>query len=147
MKKLITITLILALLLPALALAEIPDISGLTKEELLHLDWAIQDMLFERTLEDGVLLPAGMYVVGADMPPGDFRADTVSDVGGVVTVYKNMDAYNKYNYISQIYLGDMYGTLTFRLNVETGNVVTIQFNSLRLYKYHGLMDFQEGGQP
>ena len=147
MKKLITLLLILALAMPTLALADLPDISGLTTEELLHLDWAIQDILFERTLEDGVLLPAGTYVVGADMPAGDFRADAVSDVGGAVTVYKNVDAYNKSDDISRVFLGNMYGTLTFHLFLEVGNVVTIQYNSLRLYKYHGLMDFQEGGRP
>ena len=36
MKKLITLLLILALAMPALALANLPDISGLTDEELLH---------------------------------------------------------------------------------------------------------------
>ena len=147
MKKLITLLLILALALPGLALADLPDISGLTTEELLRLDWAIQDILFERTLEDGVLLPAGEYVVGADMPAGDFRADAVSDVGGAVTVYKNVDDYKNGDYTSIVFLGNMYGTLTFHLYLETGNVVTIKYNSLRLYKYHGLMDFQEGGRP
>ena len=37
MKKLITIILILALALPALALADLPDISGLSFEELTQL--------------------------------------------------------------------------------------------------------------
>ena len=149
MKKLIALLLILVLALPASVHADLPDISGLTTDELLHLDWAIQAILFERTIEDGVLIPAGTYIVGADMPAGDFRADAVSDVGGLVTVYKNVDDYRKHvisDKKEEVYLGNMYGTLSFHLLLEEGNVVVIKFNSLRLYQYHGLMDFQEGGK-
>lgn len=149
MKKLITVILILALLLPAAVLADLPDISGLTDEELLHLDWQIQAILYEHQLDDGVLVPQGTYVVGADIPAGEYRADAVSDVGGSVTVYKNYDSYQKggLNYLEEFMLGEMWGTLTFRLKIEEGNVLVIRSNSLRLYFYHGLMDFQEGKKP
>lgn len=145
MKKLLTIILILALLLPAAALADLPDISGLTKEELLQLDWQIQEQLFEYQLDDGVLVPAGVYVVGADIPAGEYKADIVSDVGGCVRVYKTISDYEKggFSYQSEIYLGNMWGTLAFRLKIEDGNVLYIYSNSLKLSRYHGLMDFQE----
>lgn len=146
MKKLITLLLILALALPAGAMADLPDISGLTDEELLQLDWKIQAILFDHQLEDGVLVPAGVYVVGTDIPAGEYKADTVSDVGGCVKLYKTVADYEKgsYNHFSEIYLGNMWGTLTFRLKIEEGNVLYIYSNSLKLYRYHGLMDFQEG---
>ena len=146
MKKLLTLILILALALPAAALADLPDISDLTDEELLHLDWQIQAILYEHQLEDGVLVPAGVYVVGADIPAGEYRADTVSDVGGCVKIYKSVADYEEgsWNHFSETYLGKMWGTLTFRLNIEDGNVLYIYSNSLKLYRYHGLMDFQEG---
>lgn len=145
MKKLITLILAFVLLLPAAALSDLPDISSLSDEELLQLDWKIQAILFDHQLDDGVLVPAGVYVVGADIPAGEYKADTVSDVGGMVKIYKTVSDYEKggLNYLSEIYLGNMWGTLTFRLNIEPGNVLYIYSNSLRLYRYHGLMDFQE----
>lgn len=149
MKKLFAMLMVLAAIVPAAACADLPDISGLTKEELLQLDWQIQAQLYEYQLEDGVLVPGGVYIVGADIPAGEYKADVVSDVGGSVRVYKTVNDYEKgsYNYLSEIYLGNMWGTLTFRLKIEDGNVLDIYCNSLRLYRYHGLMDFQEEKQP
>ena len=145
MKKLFAVILIFSLILPAASFAEIPDISSLTDDELLQLDWQIQAILFDHQLDEGVLVPAGVYIVGADIPAGEYKADTVSDVGGMVKVYKTVSDYEKggFNYLSEIYLGNMWGTLTFRLKIESGNVLYIYSNSLKLYRYHGLMDFQE----
>lgn len=142
MKKLIAIIMVLVLIVPAAALADLPDVSNLSKEELIQLDKIIQNMLFEQTLPDGVLVPAGEYVVGVDIPAGEYRADVVSDVGGFVSVYPTKSDYEK-NYASdifKIYLGDMYGTLVFRLTLEEGNLLKIQYNSLKLYPYAGLVD-------
>jgi hypothetical protein len=148
MKKLISLLLVLILTLPALALADLPDISGLTDEELLQLDWKIQAILYDHQLEEGVLVPAGDYVVGADIPAGDYKADAVSKVGGLVNVYKTVDDYEKggFHYALEVTLGDMWGTYSFHLKLEEGNVLHIYANSLKLYRYHGLMDFQEGDQ-
>ena len=149
MKKLLALLLILAITMPAAAMADLPDISNLTDDELLQLDWQIQAVLYEHQLDDGVLVPAGVYIVGADIPAGEYKADTVSDVGGCVRIYKTVTDYEKggYNYAYEIYLGNMWGTLTFRLKIEEGNVLYIYSNSLRLYRYHGLMDFQEDQNP
>ena len=148
MKKLLAIILILVVLLPAAAFADIPDISELTNDELLQLDWQIQAILYEHQLEDGVLVPAGVYIVGIDIPAGEYKADTVSDVGGLVKVFKSVTDYENglYNYMSETLLGNMWGTLSFRLKIEDGNVLYIYSNSLKLYRYHGLMDFQEAGK-
>lgn len=142
MKKLLTIILILALAVPAAAFADLPDISNLSKDELLQLDRIIQNILFEQTLPDGVLMPAGNYIVGADIPAGDYRADTVSDTGGIITVYKTKeDAENRpLSYISEVSLGNMWGTLVFHLVLEEGNYVRLKYNSLKLYPYAGLVD-------
>lgn len=142
MKKLIAVILIMALAVPAAALADLPDISNLSKEELLKLSYLVQNKLFEKTLPDGVLMPAGDYIVGEDIPAGDYRADTVSDVGGIIQIYPSKAAYEKssLSYDMEIYLGNMWGTLVFRLVLNNGNYVRLRSNSLKLYPYYGLED-------
>ena len=59
MKRLISFVLILALFVPAAAFADLPDISSLSKDELIQLDRMIQSVLFDQALPAGVLVPAG----------------------------------------------------------------------------------------
>ena len=134
--------LLFIVLLPIVSLADLPDITNLTRDELLQLSYQVQNLLFEKTLPDGVLLPAGEYIVGADIPAGEYRADAVSDVGGRVAVYRSKeDAVNRPgSYIAEYYLGDMWGTLVFRLVLEEGNYITIKYNSLKLYPFYSLED-------
>jgi hypothetical protein len=58
MKKLITVTLILALLLPAVALADLPDITGMTDQELKDLISACSQELRARNTSEpeGILI-------------------------------------------------------------------------------------------
>ena len=141
MKRLFCLLLLLSLL-PVASLADLPDLSSLSFVELLELSYQVQNMLFEQSLPSGVLLPAGGYIVGSDVPAGEYRADAVSDVGGRVAVYRSQfDAVNNPgSYISEYYLGNMYGTLVIRLVLEKGNYLTVKYNSLRLYPYYGLTD-------
>lgn len=100
------------------------------------------DPLFDQKLSEGILLPAGNYIVGVDLPAGDYRADVVSDVGGVVTVYRSKEEAEKspMSYINEINLGNMWGTLVFRLTLEDGYYVQLKYNSVKLYAYSGLLD-------
>ena len=140
--------LFVLVLLPVVSLADLPDLSGLSRDELLELSYLVQNMLFEQSLPDGVLVPAGDYIVGADIPAGEFRADVVSDVGGYVQIYKSKDDMENrpLSYISEIYLGNMWGTLVFRLVLEEGNFLRIRSNSLRLSTYYGLVDLSNPKQ-
>ena len=103
---------------------------------------SFNDPAFEKALPDGVLIPAGDYIVGVDIPAGDYRADVVSDVGGTITVYpsKRKAEENSLSYINEISLGNMWGTLVFRLTLENGNYVRLKHNSIKLYPYAGLLD-------
>lgn len=100
------------------------------------------DPAFDQKLSEGVLLPAGDYIVGVDIPSGDYRADVVSDVGGIIRVYRTKAEAEKssLSYINEINLGNMWGTLVFRLTLEDGNYIQLKYNSLKLYPYAGLLD-------
>ena len=133
--------LFVLVLMPVISLADLPDISNLSLDELIQLNKLVNDYLFEKTLPDGVLLPSGSYVVGVDIPAGEYRADVVSNVGGSVRIYETKaDSKRAYGYSSEILLGKMYGTLVFRLVLEEGNYIIVDYNSLKLYPYLGLID-------
>ena len=68
MKKLITVLLILALLLPAAALADLPDISNLSYDELVQLKDKINLAMWNSQEWQEVTVPVGVWVVGEDIP-------------------------------------------------------------------------------
>ena len=139
MKKLITVILILALIIPAAALADLPDISGLSNEELIELNHRIQLMLFTEKMVEGVEVPAGEYIVGEDMPAGVYRMEVVfPNAGGHMTVY---DTDKSRTTIDQSYLGEFWGVLEIgKIKLEEGNVLRINGNSLRIFAYAGLFN-------
>ena len=70
MKKLIALLLILALALPALALADLPDISGLSFDELVQLREQVNIAIMQQKEFQNVEVPAGVYEIGKDIPAG-----------------------------------------------------------------------------
>ena len=135
--------LLLLVLLPVVSFADLPDLSGLSRSELFELSAQIQALLFDESLVDGILIPAGEYVIGEDIPAGTYRADVVSDVGGLCAIYPSVTNNGR---SFKFYLGNMYGTLTFRLELEEGSLLQIQYNSLMIYPYTGIMDFSSPKQ-
>ena len=82
MKKLITIILILALALPALALADLPDISGLSYDELVQLKDRINLAMWNSNEWQEVTVPAGVWKIGESIPAGHW---TIKIVGHGLT--------------------------------------------------------------
>ena len=68
MKKLITVILLLALVLPVVSLADLPDISNLTYDELVQLKDQINLAMWNCEEWQEVTVPAGVWVVGEDIP-------------------------------------------------------------------------------
>ena len=78
MKRLITIILILALLLPAAALADV-DLSGMTYEELVILKDRINLAMWNSQEWQEVTVPAGVWEVGKDIPEGHWTISQAAD--------------------------------------------------------------------
>jgi len=139
MKKLLALILILALALPALALADIPDISGLTEAELIELNRQIQLCLFSEKLVNGVDVPAGEYTVGIDLPAGTYRMEVVfPGSGGHMTVFKSEEEKTA---IDESFLGEFWGVVLIgKIKLDDGNIFRISGNTLRLFPYTGLFN-------
>ena len=71
MKKVFTFIICL-LMIVGTAMAEIPDISNLTNEELVALHVAIIEKLVDNGYLKEVTVPAGLYTVGTDIPAGSY---------------------------------------------------------------------------
>lgn len=69
MKKLITIILILALFMPAAALADV-DLTGMTYEELVKLKDQINLAIWNSQEWQEVTVPVGLWTIGEDIPAG-----------------------------------------------------------------------------
>lgn len=70
MKKLLSFSLIVALLLPAASFADLPDLSGLSFDELAQLIRATKWALWSCPEWKEVEVPAGVYKIGEDIPAG-----------------------------------------------------------------------------
>ncbi len=89
MKKILTITLILALLIP-LAVAEAPvDVKALSDTELKSIYVAVKEELMERKLWEESTLPAGVYQAGKALPEGAYECILKND--GRVIIYQDYE--------------------------------------------------------
>ena len=95
MKKLITVILILALILPAAALADIPDISNLSFDELVQLRDQLNLAIWSSQEWQEVTVPIGVWKIGEDIPVGKWTISAASDnpnVGTYIYYCKKLDA-------------------------------------------------------
>lgn len=89
MKKLVTLFLILALAVPAAAMASaaLPDLSGLSFDELIQLKEKISLELWNRPEWQEVMVPPGVYAVGPDIPAGHWSIRPAEECGPEYVIY------------------------------------------------------------
>lgn len=81
MKKFLALALVCLFLVPA-AVADVPDISGLTFDELITLREKINLAIWQSAEWQEVTVPAGIWVIGEDIPAGHW---TIRPVPGSYT--------------------------------------------------------------
>lgn len=136
MKKLITMILILALAVPALALADLPDISALTVEELIELNHQIQNRLFSEQLVNGVKVPPGVYIIGEDIPAGTYRVEITGGTG-FYDLRQEADGH----LITTGLTGKSYDVTEIgKMVLEDGNELKLYNSTFVLYPYTGLFN-------
>jgi hypothetical protein len=95
MKKLITIILILALLVPAVACADLPDISGLSYDELVELKNQINLAMWNCQEWQEVTVPIGVWVIGEDIPVNHWSISLTPDTTAKWSRIKYCDRLDK----------------------------------------------------
>lgn len=80
MKRLAAMLVVLVSLF-TFAYADMPDISGLSDDEIVELLHLVNSEIANRKIEKTATLPAGNYVVGKDIPSGSYIATVKHTVG------------------------------------------------------------------
>ena len=105
MKKIFALLLAL-FLLPAFSLADIPDISGLSYDELVQLNNQINLAMWNSEEWQEVTVPPGTYQIGVDIPAGHWTIKPGIDHGYFAVWYfekpnefnKPFATFTKYDY-------------------------------------------------
>ena len=96
MKKLISLLLALILTFPAIAMADLPDISGLSYDELVQLKDQINLAMWNSQEWQEVTVPAGVWEVGKDIPEGHWTIKPAFEDALINLVYTDrLDEYGK----------------------------------------------------
>ncbi len=86
MKKLFALLLVL-IALPAAALGDLPDISGLSYTELVQLKDQINLAMWNSQEWQEVTVPPGIYEIGKDIPAGHWSMIATKGDGPVSVIY------------------------------------------------------------
>ena len=78
MKKLLTVILILAMILPAAALADV-DLSGMTFDELVALREQLNMAIWNSQEWQAVTVPIGVWKIGEDIPAREWTISVAED--------------------------------------------------------------------
>lgn len=134
MKRLFCIILIMIMFIPASVLADLPDVTELSNEELIELNQLIQDQLFSRQLIDGVTVPQGTYTVGTDIPAGTYRIE-ITGIGGYYDLYESDGGKTLETGLT----GSTYDVFAIgKFELKDGNVLKIRNSTFIFFPYTGI---------
>ena len=120
--------LVCLLLIPG-ALAEVPDVSALTDDEIIELLGKVNVELVVRGIAKSADLPAGKYTGGKDLPAGSYIISCKTDEKhhGIVWVSSAADDLNN-QYPSILYEHVSFSSEEqFRVTIEEGGILNLPF--------------------
>lgn len=127
MKKVIALTIMLVLL-GSIAMAEIPDISSLTDDELFEMQLTLNREIVDRGLEKTTLLKQGTYVGGKDIPVGTYYLESSDDEKAwgtlILTPYDHVDGAWDYE-LNECAEADK--DKTYYISLDEGDILTIPY--------------------
>lgn len=127
MKKLMVMLLVVCLVLPITAIADVsmPDLTEYSTEDLIALKTLIAQEMLERGIEKQATVPIGKYIIGVDIPAGTYTLKPVKS-GFTIHVFPNTSKTGTYDYIFGEYVKstDYIG----KLELLEGQVLEIDAN-------------------
>lgn len=153
MKKLVSLFLAVVLVLPALALADLPDLSGMSYDELVQLKDKINLAMWNSQEWQEVTVPIGVWTVGEDIPVAHWSISLSPDSSAKWAVIKycdmldasGTDSGNMFDCKIYAYLdvaspdNDRYPQ-TIDLNLVPGTYIIIENGSVVFTPYSGKPD-------
>lgn len=126
------VVLILVLITSCSVLAE--NLCEKSESELIDLYLQIQAELLGRSNEYSLVLNAGKYIVGTDMPAGSYQAECKGTYSSsTMKIFSSRDA----KYADDTYImAELYQSATIgRLDLAAGNVISITGSAITLKSY------------
>ena len=134
MKRILLVVVSLLLILGT-ANAAVPDLSGLSSEDLLATIQAAQAALFSAELNVGVKVPQGTYTVGIDIPAGTYRIEIVDGTGYYEVYTDSTKSKMPYAGIT----GKSYNVTEIgKLELEDGYILKLVNSSFIFFPYVGI---------
>lgn len=121
--------LLVCLLLVPAALADVPDISKLSNDEIVELLGKVNQELVTRGISKSADLPAGKYIAGKDLPAGSYiiTCKTDDDHHGIVWAAASTDDLNN-QYPSLLYEHVSFNSEEqFRITLDEGGILNLPF--------------------
>ncbi len=127
MKKVLALIAVLVLL-GSVAMAEIPDVSSLTDEELAELQMALSQEIVDRQIEKATILEQGTYVGGKDLPVGDYYLESCDPEasGGMITLEPFDHEYGDWDYKLNEFARPNRDK-TYYISLDEGDILTIPY--------------------
>ncbi len=149
MKKFIAVILIISMILPAVSLADLPDISNLSIDELYLLQGNVAKEILSRSEWTEVTVPVGYYVIGEDIPEGHWTIKYTTGECSLIEYYKEADETGKrpkdtlYDYVSfaigdpNSKLSSIYDMEHIDLDLKAGYHLVISFGAVIFEPFTG----------
>ena len=127
MRKVIALVIVLVLL-GSSAMAEIPDVSSLTDEELVELQMVLSQEIVGRQIEKVTILEQGTYIGGKDLPVGDYYLESYDSEasGGMITLEPIDHEYGNWDYKLNDFARPNRDK-TYYISLDEGDILTIPY--------------------
>ena len=134
------LSLLFALMLSAVTFvhAEPFDLSNLSYEELIELHKQVSLAIMQSDEWKEVTVPAGTYIIGQDIPAGDYTVTYTGIAQSVLYVYPSAQALEEGTQVFSKILSDAWGISVGKLSLTDGQVIVIQSAPVVFTPYKGL---------
>lgn len=137
--RIVSLLLVLLFSTITFASAETFDISDLSFSELVVLKLKINLAIMQCDEWKQVTVHEGTYIVGEDIPAGDYTVTYTGSRQSNVYIYPSMQALSENDYIERHNMNPDFENATLgKLSLSNGQVITIQYGSVVFSPYIGL---------
>ena len=118
--------------------AETFDLSNLSYDELIELHKQVSLAIMQSNEWKEVTVPVGTYIIGQDIPAGDYTVLYTGEVHSALYIFSNTQALEEDNYIDSAILSDAWGLSIGKLSLKDGQAIKISGSPLVFTPYKGL---------
>ena len=122
------------------ALADIPDFSQLTDEELLTAQSLMNEEIIIRGILKKIKIPAGHYKAGEDIPCGKYVLTTEDDVGLInavqLVVFDDENGFASRSRKHALVIEQFYSPNSCTVELKKGNVLYLENGSFYIERFN-----------